>query len=147
MTKFLTAATLLCSVAICIRLLTYRPMPRANHRHGIAWCAWLLTTATGGRRTGVLVGTSENEKKLQATYDNADEARQQAEAKFKRLDRGTAQLSYTLALGRADIYPETVTVSGFEPEIDGTDWLVSKVTHTIDGSSGFTASLELERGG
>ncbi|WP_164147505.1 phage late control D family protein [Stenotrophomonas maltophilia] len=102
----------------------------------------------GARRTGVLVGTSENEKKLQATYANADEARQQAEAEFKRLDRGTAQLSYTLALGRADIYPEqTVTVSGFKPEIDGTDWLVSKVTHTIDGSSGFRSSLELERGG
>ncbi|MCF3469150.1 phage late control D family protein [Stenotrophomonas maltophilia] len=98
------------------------------------------------RRTGVLVGTAENEKKLQATYATADEARQHAEAEFKRLDRGTAQLSYTLALGRADIYPEqTVTVSGFKPEIDGTDWLVSKVTHTIDGGSGFTSALELER--
>ncbi|MBA0361610.1 phage late control D family protein [Stenotrophomonas maltophilia] len=100
------------------------------------------------RRTGVLVGTSANEKKLQATYANAQEARQHAEAEFKRLDRGTAQLSYRLAIGRADIYPEqTVTVSGFKPEIDGTDWLVAKATHTIDGSGGFVTALELERGG
>ncbi len=97
------------------------------------------------RRTGVLVGTSDNEKKLQATYASADEARQHAEAEFKRLDRGTAQLSYRLAVGRADIYPEqTVNVSGFKPEIDGTDWLVTKATHTIDGSSGFVTALELE---
>lgn len=97
------------------------------------------------RRTGVLVGTSDNEKKLQATYSTADEARQHAEADFKRLERGTAQLSYRLALGRADIYPEqTVTVSGFKPEIDGTDWLVAKTTHTVDGSGGFVTSLQLE---
>lgn len=98
------------------------------------------------RRDGVLVGTADNEKKLQATYASADEARQQAEAEFKRLERGAAQLSYRLALGRADIYPEqTVTVRGFKPEIDGTDWLVAKTTHTLDGNGGFTTSLELER--
>ncbi|WP_163099992.1 phage holin family protein, partial [Acinetobacter baumannii] len=48
MAEFLTTATLLCSLAICIRLLTYRPAPGANHRPAIAWCAWLLIAATGG---------------------------------------------------------------------------------------------------
>lgn len=96
------------------------------------------------RRTGVLVGKADNEKKLQATYANASEARQQAEAEFKRLQRGSAQLSYQLALGRADIYPEqTVQISGFKPDIDGS-WLVVKVTHAINGISGFTTTLELE---
>lgn len=100
------------------------------------------------RRVGVLVGTADNEKKLQATYATEAEARQHAQAEFQRLDRGTASLSYTLALGRADLYPEqSITVSGFKPEIDGTDWLVSKATHSISGSAGFTTSLELERGG
>jgi phage protein D len=84
----------------------------------------------------------------QAITVTAEEARQHADAEFKRLDRGTAQLSYRLAIGRADIYPEqTITVSGFKPEIDGTAWLVAKATHTIDGSGGFVTSLELERGG
>lgn len=103
---------------------------------------------SAARRKAVLVGTDKNEKKLQPTYATESEARQQAQAEFQRLGRGTAQLSYRLALGRADIYPEqTVNVSGFKPEIDGTDWLVVKATHTIDGGSGFTTSLELERGG
>ena len=47
--------------------------------------------------------------------------------------------------GRADLYPgQRVTVDGFKPEIDGTGWLVSTVTHTIAGSGGFTTALELE---
>lgn len=103
---------------------------------------------SAARRKAVLVGTDKNEKKLQPTYATESEARQQAQAEFQRLGRGTAQLSYRLALGRADIYPEqTVNVSGFKPEIDGTDWLVVKATHTIDGGSGFVTALELERGG
>ena len=48
MVDLLTTATLICSLAICIRLLTYRPSPHANHRPAIAWCAWLLIAATGG---------------------------------------------------------------------------------------------------
>lgn len=101
---------------------------------------------SAARRTGVLVGTAENEKKLQATYASAEEARQHAEAEFKRLERGTAQMSCRLALGRADIYPEqTVAVSGFKPEIDGSEWLVTKCNHAVSGSGGFVTSVELER--
>lgn len=101
---------------------------------------------SSARRKAVLVGGGSNEKKLQTTYATETEARQQAGAAFNRLARGAGQLSYALALGRADIYPEqTVHVSGFKPEIDGEDWLVVTASHRIDGNSGFTTSLELER--
>lgn len=100
------------------------------------------------RRKAVLVGTADNEKKLQATYATEAEARQQAEAELKRLTRGTAQLSYRLALGRADMYPEqAVSVSGLKPEIDGMDWLIVKATHSLDAASGFSTSIELECSG
>ena len=39
------------------------------------------------RRASVLAGTSENEKKPQPTYAIVDEARQHADAEFKRLGR------------------------------------------------------------
>jgi len=98
-----------------------------------------------GRRTGVLVGAPDNEKKLQATYATAEEARQHATAEYKRMERGTARLHYCLALGRADIYPEqTVTVTGFKPEIDSAEWLVSEVIHSINGSGGFVTEVDLE---
>ena len=36
-----------------------------------------------------------------------------------------------------------VRVHGFKPEIDGSDWLVKTVEHSL-GDGGFTTSLELE---
>lgn len=99
------------------------------------------------RRKSLLVGQSTNEKRLQATYATEAEAKQRATAELQRSDRGTATMSITLALGRPDIYPEqSTTVSGFKPDIDGSAWLVSKATHYITGTGGFSTSLELETG-
>lgn len=99
----------------------------------------------GAKREAVLVGASDNEKRLQRTYASEQEAREAAQAEWGRVQRSAAALSYTLALGRPDLYPEQkVRVRGFKPEIDGASWLVAKVTHTITGSSGFMTALELE---
>ena len=68
-----------------------------------------------------------------------------ASAEFKRLEHGSATMSYTLALGRADISPEqSLTVSGFKNKIDDTGWFVAKATHSIEPDSGFITHLELE---
>lgn len=97
------------------------------------------------RRKSVLAGDAGNEKRLQATYASEAEARQRAEAELKRLDRGSATMSLTLALGRADVYPEQhVSVSGFKDEIDGDRWLVAKVSHAVSPSAGFSTAVELE---
>ncbi|MNL78877.1 phage late control protein GPD [compost metagenome] len=43
--------------------------------------------------------------------------------------------------------PQTpMTVRAFKPEIDGTPWLVVKLTHTL-GDQGLTTRLELETRG
>lgn len=55
MAEFMTTATLLLSLAICVRLLTYRSSPGASHRPGIAWCAWLLIAATGGQALQIVL--------------------------------------------------------------------------------------------
>lgn len=97
------------------------------------------------RRKSVLGRTSRNERRLQSTYATEAEARQQAATELQRSNRGAATLSIALALGRADMYPEqSISVSGFKPDIDGDDWLVSKTTHTITGNGGFTTHLEME---
>lgn len=99
----------------------------------------------GATQRDVLVGDDENARRLPGTYHSEQEAREQAEAAFKRIQRGAATLSYTLALGRADLYPEQpVTVAGFKPEIDATAWLIAKTTHTINPGSGFTTQVEME---
>ena len=99
----------------------------------------------GASQKDVLVGSDDNARRLPATYHSEQEAKEQAEAANKRIQRGAATLSYKLALGRPDLYPEQrITVSGFKDVIDATEWLIAKTTHTITGSAGFTTQLEME---
>lgn len=55
MNELLLAATLVCCLGICIRLLTYRPAAQARYRPGIALCAWLLVASTGGQALHILL--------------------------------------------------------------------------------------------
>lgn len=99
-----------------------------------------------GKRKSVIVGgdNNRNVKVLPEDYATEAEARAAAEAEFARTQRSQATLAYTLARGRAEIFPEQpATVSGVKPEMDETAWLVKKVTHTI-GDNGFTSALDLE---
>ncbi|RQS10084.1 phage late control D family protein [Burkholderia sp. Bp9002] len=100
-----------------------------------------------GKRKSVIVGgdNNKNVKVLPEDYATEAEARAAAQAELARVKRSQATMSYTLALGRAELFPEMpVTVAGFKPDIDETPWLVKQVTHTITGDAGFTSALELE---
>ena len=100
--------------------------------------------AGSAKRKGVLAGTDVDVKVLKDTYASEEDALTAARAEMQRVDRGAATLSLTLALGRPALMPQTpVSVQGFKPEIDGSDWLVKTVEHAL-GDSGFTTSLELE---
>jgi phage protein D len=99
-----------------------------------------------GKRKSVVVGgeNNKNVKVLPEDYATEAEARAAAQAELARVKRSQATMSYELAIGRAELFPEMpVTVAGFKPEIDDTPWLVKQVTHTI-GDGGFTSALELE---
>lgn len=50
--------TLLASLAICGRLLTYRRKPGTTYRFGVSWCAWVLIVCTGGTALQILVAGS-----------------------------------------------------------------------------------------
>ncbi|AAM42266.1 phage late control D family protein [Xanthomonas campestris pv. campestris] len=96
------------------------------------------------RRQSVLVGTDDNAKRLRESYADEATARQHAHAEFERVKRGTAKFDYTLAIGRAELYPEqSVTVGGFKPAIDSQGWIISRATHSVS-RVGFQSHLELE---
>lgn len=87
---------------------------------------------------------ADNVLALTTVYASKAQARRAAHAKWDKLQRGVAGFSITLALGRADLFPEVpVRVSSFKRVIDEQSWLISKVTHNLN-NSGFTTSLELE---
>jgi phage protein D len=103
--------------------------------------------ATGrAKRKSVVVGGENNHsiKVLPETYPTEAEARAAATSELKRTQRSQATMSYTLALGRPDLYPEVpVYLNGFKPDIDDESWLVKKVRHEV-ADGGYTSELELE---
>lgn len=101
----------------------------------------------GAERQTVLAGTEENAKQLRPTYATEDDALAAARAEWQRIQRGLAEFELTLALGRADLLPETpLTLTGFKPQIDATAWLVSEVTHSLnDGGFGTVVKCEVNQ--
>ncbi|HID9470930.1 TPA: phage late control D family protein [Serratia liquefaciens] len=91
-----------------------------------------------------LVGAEDNVFVIPKVYANKAAAMRAAQAKWEKLQRGAAEFSLLLAMGRANITPETpVRVSGFKAVIDAQTWIVSKATHNLS-NSGFTTALEFE---
>ena len=72
-------------------------------------------------------------KTLRHLYATESGAWSGARGAFKKIQRGVAEFSITLAVGRPDLYPETpAVVKGFKPEIDAEAWLITEVSHKID---------------
>jgi phage protein D len=91
-----------------------------------------------------MAGEADNVFALTTIYATKTQAMRAAKAKWDKLQRGVAEFSLNLAMGRADLYPETpVAVKGFKRVIDEQAWLITKVTHSL-GDGGYTTALELE---
>ncbi|MFY9329932.1 MAG: hypothetical protein WAO76_18230, partial [Georgfuchsia sp.] len=88
--------------------------------------------------------SAENLKTLRHIYANRENAKRAARTEWRRIQRGMAEFSLTLARGRPALFPDLrVAVSGWKPEIDGTEWCLTRVTHNL-ASGGYTSALELE---
>lgn len=99
---------------------------------------------TEAQKGEYLVGAEDNVFTLPTVYATQAAAMRAAQAKWEKLQRGVAEFSLSLAMGRADLVPETpVQVSGFKQVIDAQSWIVSKVVHNLS-NSGFTTAVELE---
>lgn len=100
-------------------------------------------SAAGAPRVAIDRG-ADNIKTIRHVYASKENARRAARAEWRRLQRGVATFSITLASGRPDLIPELpATVRGWKPAIDGTDWLVSRVVHNVT-EGGYTTTVELE---
>ncbi|MDR3432044.1 MAG: phage late control D family protein [Rouxiella aceris] len=91
-----------------------------------------------------MAGSEDNVYALTTVYASKAAAMRAAQAKWEKLQRGVAEFSITLAMGRADLFPETpVAVNGFKAVIDAQPWIISKVQHNLS-NSGFITTLNLE---
>lgn len=100
----------------------------------------------GAERKTAIEGSEENAKRLGRVYASEAAAVLAARKEYQRLQRGKAEFSLNLALGRPDLFPEKrLTVSGFKPEIDAAGWLITETRHSIS-ASGFVTALQMELG-
>lgn len=71
-------------------------------------------------------------------------AMQAARAEWKRLQRGTATLSYTLTKSRPELIPDqTYSLTGIKAEIAAIVWLGGNIRHSFTPNA-FSTSLDLE---
>lgn len=114
---------------------------------------WLHTKAPGkakakkeqeAREGEYMAGEADNVLELTTIYATKAQAMRAAQAKWDKLQRGVAEFSILLAIGRADLFPETpIAVKGFKRVIDDQAWIISRVVHNLN-SNGYTTGLELE---
>lgn len=97
-----------------------------------------------GKRHHFVAGKADGAKSLSRVYANETDAQTAAIAAHGRAGREPVSLSLKLALGRADIHPETkAAIVGYKADIDAGAWLVTEVTHSL-GERGYTTGLKLE---
>ena len=90
-------------------------------------------------------GSKDKIKVLRSIFANKESAIEAAKSEMKKIQRGTAFFKLKLALGRPDLFTEMpVEVTGFKPEINSTQWTITKCTHSLSKQSGFTTEVELE---
>lgn len=103
--------------------------------------------AAGDRRT-LTLGSADNARRLGRVYGSEASARRAAESARSSQDRKGATFSIDLAAGRPDLYPERKgRVTGFKPQIDDVEWLITEVQHQLDSGGGLRTSLQMELGG
>ncbi|PZP26694.1 phage late control D family protein [Pseudomonas kuykendallii] len=96
------------------------------------------------KKLEAIAGGGDNLKELRHTYADKHSAVRAARAEWKRLQRGTATLSYTLARGRPDLVPDqTYSLTGIKAELTEIIWLGGNIRHSFTADS-YTTSLDLE---
>ena len=86
----------------------------------------------------------ENVKVLRHTYASKANAERGARGEWRKIQRGVATFSITLAHGRAELFPSLhAKVNGWKRQINNTDWSIGRVIHRLN-NTGFTTALELE---
>jgi uncharacterized protein len=94
---------------------------------------------------GALAGKKGHVKVLRGNYASEEDARRAASAEMARVARGACTFELKCAMGRPDIYPEMpVHLVGWGDTIGAVPWIVTTVTHRLDGNAGYTTDLSLE---
>lgn len=91
------------------------------------------------------LGRGENIRRINQLFATREEAVAAAEALYDSLAAGASTLKMTLSLGKPDLIAESgLELSGFIGRINKLSWVISEVTHTLDGS-GLSTGVSADR--
>lgn len=97
-----------------------------------------------GKRGEVRVGSGKPELTLKHAYANEANAKRAATSKLKAVARGGSKVSITGLVGDPTMSAELpASLSGFRTGIDGSEWVITSVTHSFN-DSGYTCALQIE---
>lgn len=92
-----------------------------------------------------LAGEKGNLKTIKRHFPSQQEAKNAADAEFKRLQRDKDTASIAVKMGKPEYQAECkFTLVGWRPDID-TEWVSKEVTFNFSKSGGLTTDLELEK--
>ncbi len=95
------------------------------------------------KRKEVKVGSGEPVRRLKTYYPNEEMALAAARSDLQRRGRGKQTLAMTVIGAPMYAAEAPLTAVGFRAGIDG-EWLITRVLHRIDPSSGYTCDIEAE---
>ncbi|WP_275286914.1 contractile injection system protein, VgrG/Pvc8 family [Halomonas elongata] len=96
------------------------------------------------KRQEVVAGGTEKLKELRAVFATEADAMDEARSEWQRIQRREALFELTMAHGRADLIAESpLTLVGWKPQIDGTDWLITDVEDILD-DNGYITRIRCE---
>ena len=96
------------------------------------------------KRHEVSVGSGEPVRRLKSYYPTQEMALAAARAELQRRQRGQQTVAINIIGSPAVLAEAPLTVAGFRPNIDG-EWLITRVTHRLDKSTGYTCDVEAEK--
>lgn len=99
-----------------------------------------------GKRIKVQTGGGGTTHHLKQTYHSKDEAINAAKGKLKKTKTAGKTLTLSLSLGRPELTCEmSIKTSGFKSQIDGIDWIITEVTHTLNNQQGLNTQIDCEQ--
>lgn len=96
------------------------------------------------KRKEVKVGTGEPVRRMRNAYPSEEMALAAARSELQRRKRGQQTLQLSVIGSPAIAAEAPLTVFGFHPDVDD-EWLIKRVTHRIDASTGYTCDIEAEK--
>lgn len=96
------------------------------------------------QRKSVTAGSGTPKLTLKNSYSSQQEAQRAADSKFQTLSRGTSKVNIQGLIGDPLMSAEKIaTLVDFRTGVDGSDWVVDEVTHSLS-DSGYTCTVSLE---